>query len=67
MRDLGSNPDSPELIMLVEGIREMLAVADSLGLAFVGIHLCNALEALQEGTLTGGKTVGPSGPSDSQY
>jgi hypothetical protein len=40
-------PDYPELVSLAEEFRKLLAVVDKLGLRLVGIHLCNAIEALQ--------------------
>lgn len=47
MPDQSPCPDSLELAKLAEGIRGLLAAADLLGLTFVGIHLCDALEAVQ--------------------
>jgi hypothetical protein len=47
MPDRGSALQLSVLNKLAEGIRQSLALADSLGLSFVGIHLCDALETLQ--------------------
>lgn len=45
--DQGSAQGQHALFKLGEDIRELLTVADSLGLTIVGIHLCSALEALK--------------------
>jgi hypothetical protein len=45
--DQGAAQSEHALLKLGEDIRGLLTVADSLGLAMVGIHLCSALEALQ--------------------
>jgi hypothetical protein len=47
LQDQGPPSHQSELSVLAQSIRELLAEADSLGLPFVGVHLCDALEALQ--------------------
>lgn len=49
MPEHGSTALPSELIELGEGIRDLLARSDALGLSYVAIHLCNALETLEAG------------------
>lgn len=53
MPEHGSTALSSELIELGEGIRDLLARSDALGLSYVAIHLCNALETLEAGAPLG--------------
>lgn len=47
MPDPGSNTVPAELARLGEDIRDLLVRADALGLFYVAIHLCTALETLE--------------------
>lgn len=67
MPDRGSALHLSELNKLAEGIRESLAVTDSLGLSFVGIHLCDALETLQREILILTHPASQDPPDDSQH
>lgn len=47
MPERGSTACSSELSQLSEDIRALLLRSDALGLPYVAIHLCNALETLE--------------------
>lgn len=47
MPERGSTAHSSQLTELGEDIRALLARSDALGLPYVAIHLCNALETLE--------------------
>lgn len=50
MNQLADRPkalEPPEISRLYEGIEEMLAIADTLGVALVGIYLSHALDELR--------------------
>lgn len=58
-----SDPPSPtELLRLGEAIRELLARSDQLGLPYVAIHLCNALESLEAQTPPDDLPIDTTGP-----
>ena len=42
------DPDTPTIAALTARVTEALAMADALGLGFVGIDLCSALERLKD-------------------
>lgn len=50
MPDPGSNTVSADLARLGGDIRDLVARSDALGLAYVAIHLCSAMEALDAET-----------------
>lgn len=47
MPNRGSTAHSTALTQLSDDIRALLARSDALGLPYVAIHLCNALETLE--------------------
>ena len=50
MPDPGSNTASADLARLGGDICDLVARSDALGLAYVAIHLCSAMEALEAET-----------------
>ena len=64
MSDRGSNPVSADLARLGADIRELLARSDALGLSYVAIHLCNALESLDIETADPWPVTNPDGPAN---
>lgn len=61
MPDHDSTSRSSKLIKLGTGIRDLLAQSDALGLPYVAIHLCNALESLEAEAPMGDMAVGIDG------
>ncbi|MBC2669693.1 hypothetical protein ACFOON_13000 [Novosphingobium piscinae] len=61
MPDHGSTSRSSKLIKLGTGIRDLLVQSDALGLPYVAIHLCNALESLEAEAPMGDMSVGTDG------
>lgn len=65
MPDQAASPRPSELIELAEAIRGLLARSDALGLPYVAIHLCNALESLETKPPAADLPIEPGGPTGS--
>jgi len=62
--DHSAQPRPVELIELAEAIRGLLARSDALGLPYVAIHLCNALESLEADAGPEDMPIDPDGAGD---